>query len=120
MEHSVSSYRETPILDMTGVGVETSEPRLNSSEAYALVLGHRQLHINSIQLLQKAHAIQEGLSQIKIPLCRMISLQVVRPALAMDIEKMKADFIHGYRPGADVFYVSTTDFGGLVMIDANW
>ena len=47
-----------------------------------------------------------------VPLCRMISLQVVRPALAMDIEKMKADFIHGYRPGAIVFYVSTTNIQG--------
>ena len=51
----------------------------------------------------------------------MISLQVVRPALAVDIEKMKADFIHGYRPGAAIFYVSTTDFGGLerVVTDAD-
>ena len=47
-----------------------------------------------------------------VPLCRMISLQVVRLALAMDIEKMKADFIHEYRPGAAVFYVSTTNIQG--------
>ena len=40
----------------------------------------------------------------------MISLQVVRPALAIDIEKMKADFIHGYKPKAAIFYVSTTNF----------
>ena len=34
---------------------------------------------------------------------------------------MKADFIHVYRPGGIVFYVSTTDFGGLerVMTDAD-
>ena len=49
----------------------------------------------------------------------MISLQVVRPALAVDIEKMKADFIHGYRPGAAIFYVSTTDFGGLERVVTN-
>ena len=47
-----------------------------------------------------------------VPLCRMISLQVVRPALAMDIEKMKANFIHGYQPGATVFYMSTTNIQG--------
>ena len=49
---------------------------------------------------------------MEIPLCRMIGLQVVRPALAIDIEKMKADFIHMYRPGAAVFYVSTTNIQG--------
>ena len=68
--------------------------------------------MNSVQILQKAQALDGYLSQIEIPLCRMNSLQVVRPALVVDIEKMKADFIHGYRPGATVFYVSTTDFTG--------
>ena len=69
--------------------------------------------MNSVQILQKAQAFNGDLSQIKIPLCWMISLQVVCSALAVDIEKMKADFIHSYRPGATVFYVSTTDFAGL-------
>ena len=87
-----------------------SRPRLNQSEAYSLVLGHRRLRVNSVQILQKAQVFDGDLSQIEIPLCRMISLQVVRLALAVDIEKMKADFIHGYRPGAAVFYMSTIDF----------
>ena len=51
-----------------------------------------------------------------VPLCRMISLQVVRLALAMDIKKMKADFIHGYQPGAIVFYESTTNIQGTERI----
>ena len=112
----MTSYTVLPIPDMIDVGDDAIEPRLNPSEAYALLLGHRRLRVNSVQILQKAHAIQGALSQINIPLCRMISLQVVRPALVVDIEKMKADFIHGYRPGAAVFYVSTTDFGGLERV----
>ena len=68
--------------------------------------------MNSVQILQKAQAFDGDLSQIEIPLCQMISFQVVRPALAVDIEKMKVDFIHGYRPGAAVFYMSTIDFTG--------
>ena len=47
---------------------------------------------------------------MNIPLVRMLSLQVVLLALAIDIEKIKADFIHGYKPSAAVFYVSTTNF----------
>ena len=117
----MTSYRAPPIHDITGAGDEASELRLNSSEAYALVLGYRRLCINSVQILQKAQAIQGGLSQIDIPLCRMISLQVVRLILAVDIKKMKADFIHRYKPGAAIFYVSTMDFGGLerVVTDAD-
>jgi hypothetical protein len=47
-----------------------------------------------------------------IPLCRMRSLQVVRPVLQNDILKLHADFVHGYRAGAAVFYVSLTDEQG--------
>ena len=89
-----------------------TEPKLHSSEVYALVLGHRRLQVNSVQILQRFQAFQGEFSQIEIPLCRMITLQVVCPTLAKDIEKMKADFVHGYRPGAAVFYVYTTNFGG--------
>ena len=45
-------------------------------------------------------------------LCKMVILQVVQPALQSDIDKMKADFIHGYRPRATIFYVSTTNYLG--------
>ena len=95
-----------------GVIVVGTEPMLQPLEAYALVLGHRRLRVNSIQILQRSQAFQGKFSQIEIPLRRMITLQVVRPTLAKDIEKMKADFVHGYHPGAVVFYVSTTDFDG--------
>ena len=91
----------------------TDEPKLKPSKAYALVLGHRRLRVNSVKILQKAQAFQGKHSQIDIPLCRMVSLQVVRPALAVDIEKMKADFVNGHRPGVAVFYVSTTNFSGI-------
>ena len=94
-----------------GIVVET-EPKLLPSEAYALVLGHRRLRVNSVKILQRFQAFQGEFSQIEIPLCRMITLQVVRSALAKDIEKMKADFVHGNHLGAAMFYVSTTDFGG--------
>ena len=66
VEISVTSYTTLPIYDMTGVGDEALEPRLNPLEAYALVLGHRRLCANSVQILQKAQAIQGGLSQIDI------------------------------------------------------
>ena len=67
--------------------------------------------MNSVEILKKNKMIPRK-SMIDIPLCKMISLQVVQPALQIDIDKMKADFIHGYRPGAVVFYVLTTNFVG--------
>ena len=55
----------------------------------------------------------------------MISLQVVRPALASNIAKPQADFIHRYHIGAAVFYLSTRNVEGklVCIIDddrANW
>lgn len=47
--------------------------------------------------------------RLRIPLCRMIPMPVVRPALYQDIKKLQNDFVHGYREGAQVFYVSTTN-----------
>ena len=81
-------------------------------DAFNVVLGYQRLRINSIDILRRCQILGGRKSQMEIPLCRMIRLQVVRPTLAMDIEKMKADFIHEYHPGAAVFYVSTTNIEG--------
>ena len=48
-------------------------------------------------------------SRFEIPLCRMIYMPLVRPTLAQDIKRLEVEFIHGYRPEASVFYVSTTN-----------
>jgi hypothetical protein len=53
-----------------------------------------------------------GKAQMDIPLYRMKSLQVVRPALQNDILKLQADFVHGYRASVAMFYVSLTDEHG--------
>ena len=91
-----------------------------SENAYDVVLGHRRLRVNSVQLLNTMLAFCNGKAEMNISLVQMLSLQVVRPALAIDIKKMKTDFIHGYKPGAAVFYMSTTNFTNterLVTVD---
>ena len=50
----MTSYTVAPTHDMADAGDEAAEPRLNPSEAYALVLGHRQLRVNFVQMLHKA------------------------------------------------------------------
>ena len=88
-----------------------SEPALTSERALNVVIRHRRLRVNSVEILKRSEMIPRK-SMIDIPLCRMVSLQVVRPALQINIDKMKANFIHGYQPWAVVFYVSTTNFVG--------
>ncbi|KAG0631975.1 hypothetical protein M758_1G295400 [Ceratodon purpureus] len=84
------------------------EPR----DQYEMIVAHRKTRVNSIQILKRLELFQNGKAQMHIPLCRMRKLQVVRPALENDVAKMQAEFSHGYRDGASVFYVSTTNFQG--------
>jgi hypothetical protein len=48
-------------------------------------------------------------SRLRIPLCRMVPMSIVRPALNGDISKLEASFVNGYRDGDRVFYISATD-----------
>ena len=65
------------IIEPKGGAVVMIEPKLYPSEAYTLVLGHCRLCVNSVQILQRPQAFQGDFFQIEIPLCRMITLQVV-------------------------------------------
>ena len=80
--------------------------------AYDVILSHRRLRVNSVQVLQKMQILKDGRTMMDIPLYRIIGLQVVRPAHTVNIEKLKANFVHGYWLGATVFYMSTTNFLG--------
>ena len=51
-------------------------------------------------------------SRFSIPLCRMLAMPMVRPTLSSDLAKLEQEFVHGYREGASVFYVTTTNKDG--------
>jgi len=86
----------------------------------------RELHkANSIQCIEGMRILPKVESRFDIPLCRMIYMPLVRPTLAHDIKRLEAEFTHGYRPGASVFYVSITNEHGeeklLKDVDtSNW
>ena len=52
------------------------EPALTSERAMNVVIGYRRLRVNSIEILKRSEMIPRK-SMIDIPLCRMVSLQVV-------------------------------------------
>ena len=73
----------------------------------------REVHkANSIQCIEGMRILPKEESRFYIPLCRMIYMPLVRPTLAHDIKRLEAEFTHGYRPGAPVFYVSITNEHG--------
>ena len=44
-----------------------------------------------------------------ILLCRLISMPLVRPTLMLNVFKLEQGFIHGYRAGSAVFYISVVN-----------
>jgi hypothetical protein len=80
-----------------------------------------KLNEDELRELQKANSIQciEGMQilpkealRFDIPLYWMVYIPLVRPTLVHDIKRLEAEFTHGYRPGASVFYVSITNEHG--------
>jgi hypothetical protein len=70
--------------------------------------------VNSIATIEALRLKPSSLSRMMVPLCRMVAMPIVRPTLSSDLASLEADFVHGYWEGAAVFYLSTTNEGGLV------
>ena len=89
-------------LDDSAVGDEDAEheEELNEDEL------HELLKVNSNKYIEHTRISPKEASRFDIPLCRMIYMPLVRPTLASDIKRLEAEFAHGYRAGASVFYVS--------------
>jgi hypothetical protein len=80
---------------------------------------------NSIQCIKGMRLSPKEASRFDIPLCRMIYMPLVHPTLAHDIKRLEAEFTHGYRPGASVFYVTTSNEDSVEMLvkdvdTSNW
>jgi len=70
--------------------------------------------VNSIATIEALLFKPTYLSRLQVPLCRMVGMPIVRPTLSSDLASLEADFVHGYREGAAVFYLSTTNEAGVV------
>ena len=83
--------------------VEDEEKGLTEDELQRIQKG------DSIDILSDLRMKPEELFRLHIPLCRLVAMPMVRPTLACDITKLEQEFAGGYRDGAAVFYVSTTN-----------
>ena len=83
------------------VGVRAMEYRIRHNlkkDSFSVVEGMR------IQPVQK--------SSMRIPLCRLIHMPLVRPTLRSDVTKLMSAFQFGYRAGSATLYVSTANESG--------
>ena len=68
--------------------------------------------LNSVATISQLRVQPHSSSRFNIPLCRMLAMPMVRPTLSSDLAKLEQEFVHGYREGASVFYVTITDEEG--------
>lgn len=68
--------------------------------------------LNSTLIINNLKMQPSSKFRLHIPLCRLISMPLVRPTMRSDVKRLEAEFVHGYRDGDRVFYVSlTSDIG---------
>jgi hypothetical protein len=62
--------------------------------------------VDFIQCIVCMRISSKEASRFDIPMCQMVYMPLVCPTLANDIKRLEAEFTHGYKLGAPVFYVS--------------
>jgi hypothetical protein len=65
--------------------------------------------VKLVEVLERHKIHPKAKAQMNIPLCRMISMLVVRPTLKINVLKMEQTFQMGYRESNKVLYVFPTN-----------
>ena len=63
--------------------------------------------VNSTSTISAIRAVLNV--RLRVFLCRMVPMPIVRHALKGDITKLEVDFFNGYCGGDHVFYISATN-----------
>ena len=102
-----NSEPQTPVMPLGG-----SPPE---SDVGVRAMGYRIRH----NLKKDSFSVVEGMriqpakkSSIRIPLCRLVHMPLVRPTLRSDVTKLMAAFQFGYRVGSATLYVYTANESG--------
>jgi len=119
----VNETQEERILKTLGTD-DTMQPKIGEEEEEEYIEEdvvddkEKKLMEDEIRRLQKGDAVEtistlrvksDELFRLQIPLCKLVAMPMIRPTLSYDIKKLEQEFAGGYRDGASVFYVSTTN-----------
>jgi hypothetical protein len=101
-------------LDYSEDGHDEDEEMLDEQDPFegdedAIRTRHK---LNAVATISRLRVQPLSSSRFHIPLCRLLAMPMVRPTLPADLSKLEQEFVHGYREGASVFYVTITDEEG--------
>ncbi len=75
--------------------------------------------MDTVSIISSLRLTTSDLSCMRIPLCRLVPMPMVRPTLSCDLTLLENQFSHGYEEGARVFYVSISDEDGQTTVFSN-
>ena len=88
-------------------GMEESVPDFATEDDF-----RRTQKVNSVASIASLRMKPHCISRLRIPLCCLAEMPMVRLTLQSDIARLQEDFVIGYRDGSAVFYVSVTNEQG--------
>jgi len=65
--------------------------------------------LDTMSILHELRLTSTDAFRMRIPLCRMVPMPMVRPTLACDLTFLENQFTRSYEEGARVFYISMCD-----------
>ena len=86
--HYTDANCTTKVAARSTINIDVNDPPIGPKATYKLILEHRRKCVNSVQILKELEYAPGGKALLNILLIRMISLQVVRLALASNIAKL--------------------------------
>ena len=99
----------TPVEEDTEVADQVEEsdgpPEGMDADGGELLLRKEQKQ-DSINVIDQLHIKPEEKSRLKIPLCQLQALPLVRPINEVDVQCLENKFVNGYRDGDRVLYVA--------------
>lgn len=108
---------QSPTSDEEMEDVENVQPRATAVDPGLAVTEEelrKAVRSNSHAVLAKA--AETPISELDIPLCRMIPMTDVRQPLEIDIQKLRSEFTSGYKRGGPCFYVATKSYSMEVTV----
>jgi len=76
----------------------------------------RSQKLDTVSILHGLRLTSTDSSWMRIPLCRLVPMPMVRPTLACNLTLLENHFSGGYEEGARVFYVFVTDEDGHTSV----
>jgi hypothetical protein len=112
-DHNMDGSEDAqPSIDAKEDNIES--PRVDEEEELSNDQIRATKKVNSIATIEVLCLKPTSLSRMQVLLCRMVPMPIVRPTLSSNLASLRDEFVHGYRDGAAVFYLSITNEGAQI------